>query len=57
MKNYHKIGNKKPGKPAYRTPATYRIRKDLETKKKLIKRSVGDVVSPGATHFKWQSFS
>jgi len=57
MKNYHKIGNKKQGRPAYRTPATYRIRKDLETKKKLIKRSVRDAASPGATHFRWQNFS
>jgi len=51
MKNYHKIGNKKQGRPAYRTPATYRIRKDLETKQKLLKRSVRDVVSPKSHAF------
>jgi len=31
MKNYAKVG-KRVGRPAYRTPASFRVRKSLETK-------------------------
>jgi len=32
MKNYAKVGNRK-GKPGYRTPSTFRARKNLQVSK------------------------
>jgi len=39
MKNYAKIGNRR-GKPAYRTPASFRYRKYLKTAKSKIKSRI-----------------
>ncbi len=39
MRNYSKIGNK-PGKPAYRTQATFRYRQYLKVKKFKTKKKI-----------------